>query len=35
VRETMLAFVGSVETYNPRGETVAAAPRTRILDQAV
>ncbi len=35
VRETMLAFVGSVETYNPRGETVSAAPRTRILDQAV
>jgi hypothetical protein len=35
VRETMLAFVGSVETYSRRGETVAAAPRTRILDQAV
>jgi hypothetical protein len=26
VRETMLAFVGSVETYGRRGETVAAAP---------
>jgi hypothetical protein len=35
VRETMLAFVGSVETYGRRGETVAAAPRTRLLDQAV
>jgi flagellar FlgN protein len=35
VRETMLAFVGSVETYGRRGETVVAAPRTRILDQAV
>jgi hypothetical protein len=35
VRETMLAFVGSVETYGRRGETVAAAPRTRIFDSAV
>ena len=35
VRETMLAVVGSVETYGRRGETVAAAPRTRILDEAV
>ena len=35
VRESMLAMVGSVETYGRRGETVAAAPRTRILDEAV
>lgn len=35
VRETMLAFVGSVETYGRRGETVAAAPRTRLFDSAV
>ena len=35
VRETMLAVVGSVETYGRRGETVAAAPRVRLLDEAV
>jgi hypothetical protein len=35
VRETMLAFVGSVETYGRRGETVAGVPHPRILDQAV
>jgi hypothetical protein len=35
VRETMLAVVGSVETYGRRGETVAAAPRTHIFDSAV
>jgi hypothetical protein len=35
VRETMLAVVGSVETYGPRGETVAAAPRTRLFDEAI
>jgi hypothetical protein len=34
-RETMLAFVGSVETYGRHGETVATVPRARILDQAV
>lgn len=34
-RETMLAVVGSVETYGRRGETVAAAPRVRLLDEAV
>lgn len=35
VRETMLAVVGSVETYGRRGETVAAAPRMRLFDEAV
>jgi len=34
-RETMLAFAGSVETYDPRGHTVAAAPRTRLVDEAM
>ena len=34
-RETMLAVVGSVETYGRRGETVAAAPRTRLIDEAM
>ena len=35
VRETMLAVVGSVETYGRRGETVAAAARTRLFDEAI
>jgi hypothetical protein len=35
VRETMFAVVGSVETYGRRGETVAAAPRMRLLDEAL
>jgi hypothetical protein len=35
VRETMLAVSGSVETYGRRGETVAASPRTRLLDEAM
>ncbi len=35
VRETMLAFAGSVETYGRRGETVASAPRTRLIDEAI
>lgn len=35
VRETMLAVVGSVETYGRRGETVSAAPRARLLDEAL
>lgn len=35
VRETMLAVAGSVETYGRRGETVAAAPRTRLIDEAM
>ncbi|WP_433610074.1 flagellar export chaperone FlgN [Dactylosporangium sp. CA-139114] len=34
-RETMLAVVGSVETYGRKGETVAAAPRTRLIDEAM
>jgi hypothetical protein len=34
-RETMLAVVGSVETYGRRGETVTAAPRTRLFDSAI
>jgi hypothetical protein len=35
VRETMLSVAGSVETYGRRGETVAAAPRTRLIDEAM
>ena len=35
VRETMLAVAGSVETYGRRGETVAAAPRLRLIDEAL
>lgn len=35
VRETMLTVVGSVETYGRRGETVAAAPRVRLFDEAI
>jgi hypothetical protein len=35
VRETMLAVAGSVETYGRRGETLAAAPRTRLIDEAM
>jgi hypothetical protein len=35
VRETMLAVVGSVQTYGRRGETVDAPPRVRLLDEAV
>ena len=34
-RETMLAVAGSVETYGRRGQTVAAAPRTRLVDEAM
>ena len=34
-RETLLAVAGSVETYDPRGQTVAAAPRTRLVDEAM
>lgn len=34
-RETMLAMAGSVETYGPRGQTVAAAPRVRLVDEAM
>jgi hypothetical protein len=35
VRETMLAVAGSVETYGRRGETVAAASRNRLIDEAM
>jgi hypothetical protein len=35
VRETMLAVAGSVETYSRRGETVAAATRARLIDEAM
>ncbi|GII24519.1 flagellar export chaperone FlgN [Planosporangium mesophilum] len=35
VRETMLAVAGSVETYGRRGETVGAAPRARLIDEAM
>jgi hypothetical protein len=34
-RETMLAVAGSVETYGRRGQTVAAAPRARLVDEAI
>lgn len=34
-RETMLAVAGSVETYGRKGQTVAAAPRTRLIDEAM
>jgi len=34
-RETMLAVAGSIETYGRHGETVAAAPRTRLIDEAM
>jgi hypothetical protein len=35
VRETMLAVSGSVETYGSRGQTVTAAPRARLVDEAM
>jgi hypothetical protein len=35
VRETLLAVGGSVETYGRHGETVAAAPRNRLIDEAM
>jgi hypothetical protein len=31
----MLSVAGSVETYGRRGETVAAASRTRLIDEAM
>jgi hypothetical protein len=31
----MLAVSGSVQTYGSRGQTVTAAPRTRLLDEAM
>ncbi len=35
VQETMLVVSGTVQTYGRRGESVAAAPRTRLLDEAM
>jgi hypothetical protein len=35
VRETLLVVAGSVETYGRRGQTVAAAPRARLVDEAI
>jgi hypothetical protein len=35
VRETMLAVSDSFETYGRRGETVVAAPRARLIDEAM
>ena len=35
VRETILAVGGSVETYGRRGQTVAAATRNRLIDEAM
>lgn len=35
VRETILAVGGSVETYGRRGQTVAAATRNRLVDEAM
>lgn len=35
VRETMFTVTGTVQTYGRRGETVAAAPRTRLIDEAM
>ncbi|GAA2356736.1 flagellar export chaperone FlgN [Dactylosporangium salmoneum] len=34
-RETMLSIAGSVETYGRKGQTVATAPRTRLIDEAM
>jgi hypothetical protein len=35
VRETLLMVGGSVQTYGRHGETVAAAPRSRLIDEAM
>jgi hypothetical protein len=35
VRETMLVVADSGQTYGRRGETVAAAPRIRLIDEAM
>jgi hypothetical protein len=35
VRETMLAVAGSMQTYGRHGETVASAPRIRLVDKAM
>lgn len=34
-REAMLAVTGTVETYGRRGESVASASRTRLVDEAI
>jgi hypothetical protein len=34
-RETMLAFTGSIETYGRKGDTVSAASRPRLVDEAM
>lgn len=34
-REAMLAVSGTVETYGRRGESVASASRTRLVDEAI
>jgi hypothetical protein len=34
-RETMLAFTGSIETYGRKGDTVSAAARPRLVDEAM
>src|SRR5947208_14139055 len=34
VRETMMIVSDAAQTYGRRGETVAAAPRTRLIDEA-
>jgi len=31
----MLVVSGSAQTYGRRGETVAATPRTRLIDEAM
>ncbi|PZM96427.1 MAG: flagellar biosynthesis protein FlgN [Actinobacteria bacterium] len=35
VRETMMAFAGSADTYGPQGQTVPDARRARLLDEAI
>ena len=35
VRETLMIVADSAQTYGRRGETVAAAPRTRLIDEAM
>ncbi len=34
-REAMLAVAGTVETYGRRGQSVASAARTRLVDEAI
>lgn len=35
VRDTMMAFAGSADTYGPQGQTVPDARRARLLDEAI